>query len=94
MLKKDAPILVLDEATSSLDSMSEGFIQESFEKLSENRTTIVIAHRLSTIQKMDRIIVMDNGNIIEDGSHAELIKKDGHYAELWNSQINGFIPEE
>ncbi|MFT6829515.1 MAG: ATP-binding cassette subfamily B protein [Candidatus Paceibacteria bacterium] len=93
MLKKGAPILVLDEATSSLDSMSEGFIQESFEKLSKNRTTIVIAHRLSTIQKMDRIIVMEHGRIIEDGSHLELLKKNGHYAELWNSQVNGFIPE-
>lgn len=93
MLKKDAPILVLDEATSSLDSMSEQYIQESFEKLSENRTTIVIAHRLSTIQKMDRIIVMDNGQIIEDGPHAELLSQKGHYAELWHSQVNGFIPD-
>ncbi len=93
MLKKDAPILVLDEATSSLDSMSEQYIQDSFEKLSENRTTIVIAHRLSTIQKMDRIIVMDNGEIIEDGSHKKLLAKGGYYAGLWNSQVNGFIQE-
>ncbi|MFT7328385.1 MAG: ATP-binding cassette subfamily B protein [Crocinitomicaceae bacterium] len=93
MLKKDAPILVLDEATSSLDSMSEQYIQDSFEKLSDNRTTIVIAHRLSTIQKMDRILVMDRGEIIEDGSHSELLSKNGHYAELWNSQVNGFIQE-
>ena len=73
--------------------MSEHYIQESFESLSKNRTTIVIAHRLSTIQKMDRIIVLDNGIIIEDGVHADLLENNGHYAELWNSQINGFISE-
>ncbi len=94
MLRKDAPILIMDEATSSLDSMSETYIQKSFEKLSQNRTTLVIAHRLSTIQKMDRIIVMDKGRIIEDGSHQELLKKNGFYAQLWNSQVDGFIPEE
>tara|TARA_B100001179_G_scaffold212107_1_gene179812 strand:+ start:2143 stop:3903 length:1761 start_codon:yes stop_codon:yes gene_type:complete len=93
MMKKDAPILIMDEATSALDSKSEQFIQDSFEKLSEGRTTIVIAHRLSTIQKMDRIIVMDKGKIIEDGTHAELLAKNGHYAELWNSQVGGFISE-
>ncbi len=86
MLKKDAPILVMDEATSSLDSLSEKYIQESFEKLMKNRTTIVVAHRLSTIQKMDRIIVLEKGNIVEDGSHSELIEQGGYYAELWNSQ--------
>lgn len=94
MLRKKAPILMLDEATSSLDSVSEKYIQNSFEKLSKNRTTIVIAHRLSTIQKMDRIIVMENGKIIEDGSHDNLISKNGHYAKLWNSQTNGFIQDE
>ncbi len=93
MLKKDAPILILDEATSSLDSISEQYIQESFEKLSKNRTTIVIAHRLSTIQKMNRIIVMDKGQIIEDGTHEELFTLGGHYHKLWNSQVNGFINE-
>lgn len=87
MLRKNSPILMLDEATSSLDSMSEKYIQESFKKLSKNRTTIVIAHRLSTIQDMDRIIVMEKGEIVEDGSHSELILKRGAYFELWNSQI-------
>ena len=91
MLKKDAPVLIMDEATSSLDSISEKYIQKSFEELSRNRTTIVIAHRLSTIQKMDRIIVMSKGEIIEDGPHDVLIKNKGHYAQLWSSQNNGFI---
>lgn len=86
MLKKDAPILIMDEATSSLDSLSERYIQESFETLMKNRTTIVVAHRLSTIQKMDRIIVLDGGIIVEDGSHNELLEQGGYYAELWNSQ--------
>lgn len=94
MLREDAPILILDEATSSLDSMSEHYIQESFEKLSQNRTTIVIAHRLSTIQKMDRIIVMEEGKVIEDGTHQELLSNNAFYAQLWNSQVNGFIQDE
>ncbi len=91
MLKKDAPILIMDEATSALDSQSEQYIQESFEKLSEGRTTIVIAHRLSTIQKMDRILVMEHGKIVEDGSHVDLLKNEGLYSQLWNSQVGGFI---
>lgn len=90
---KDAPILVLDEATSSLDSISESYIQEAFEKLMEGRTTIVIAHRLSTIQKMDRILVLDKGEIIEEGTHKELLEKGGQYAKLWNSQTGGFLQE-
>jgi len=93
MLKKDAPVLIMDEATSALDSQSEKYIQDSFEKLSNNRTTIVIAHRLSTIQKMDRIIVMDHGMIVEDGSHNELLQKEGAYCNLWYSQVGGFISE-
>lgn len=90
---KDAPILVLDEATSALDSESEKLIQDSLKTLMKGRTSIVIAHRLSTIAKLDRIIVLDQGRIIEDGSHAELLKKNGAYAKLWNHQSGGFIEE-
>ena len=91
---KDAPILVLDEATSALDSESEALIQKSLETLMKNRTSIVIAHRLSTIAKLDRIIVLKNGKIVEDGSHDELInKKRGVYAKLWARQSGGFIEE-
>ena len=88
----DAPILILDEATSSLDSVTERYIQDSLEKLMQNRTTIVIAHRLSTLSRMDRILVFDKGRIVEEGTHASLLKLDGLYAQMWRMQVGGFLP--
>lgn len=88
----DAPILILDEATSSLDSVTEKFIQDSLEKIMQGRTTIVIAHRLSTLSRMDRILVFDKGKIVEEGTHATLISKNGLYAKMWNMQVGGFLP--
>ncbi len=90
---KDSPILVLDEATSALDSESEKLIQQSLSTLMKGRTSIVVAHRLSTIARLDRIIVLDNGKIVEDGSHSELLNRNGIYAKLWNHQSGGFIEE-
>ncbi|MDP2656773.1 MAG: ATP-binding cassette domain-containing protein, partial [bacterium] len=92
-LLKDAPIIILDEATSSLDSISEAYIQEAFDELMKGRTTIVIAHRLSTISRMDRIVVLDRGTIVEDGTHAKLRAMGGIYEELWKSQVGGFLQE-
>jgi ATP-binding cassette subfamily B protein len=83
---ENAPILLLDEATSALDSESEHLIQEAMEELMRNKTVIVIAHRLSTIMKMDKIMVIEGGKIIEKGSHNELLLKNGEYAKLWDIQ--------
>ncbi|MDR0397580.1 MAG: ABC transporter ATP-binding protein/permease [Candidatus Nomurabacteria bacterium] len=88
---KDAPILVLDEATSALDSESEKLIQDALQKLMKNRTSIVVAHRLSTVAGLDRIVVLADGKVVEDGPHAELVKNDKEYAKLWNRQSGGFI---
>jgi ATP-binding cassette subfamily B protein len=90
---KDAPILVLDEATSALDSGSEKLIQAALWQLMSDRTAIVIAHRLSTIQRMDRIIVLDEGTIAEQGTHQELLDQKGIYATLWAHQSGGFIKD-
>ncbi|MDO4641726.1 MAG: ABC transporter ATP-binding protein [Neisseria sp.] len=93
VMLKDAPILLLDEATSALDSEVEAAIQESLDKMMENKTVIAIAHRLSTIAAMDRLIVLDKGRIVEEGNHAELLAKNGLYAKLWAHQSGGFLAE-
>ena len=91
VILKDAPILVLDEATSALDSEVEAAIQDTLYRVMQGKTVIAIAHRLSTIARMDRIIVLDRGRIVEEGGHAELIARDGLYAALWNRQSGGFL---
>ena len=91
VMLKDAPILLLDEATSALDSEVEAAIQESLDKMMENKTVIAIAHRLSTIAAMDRLIVLDHGQIVEQGTHAELLVQNGLYAKLWQHQSGGFL---
>ncbi len=92
MLKK-APVLILDEATSALDSESEVYIQSSLWDLMQGKTALVIAHRLSTIQRLDRIIVLDKGKIVEEGTHKSLLKKNGLYARLWKHQSGGFLED-
>ncbi|RVG52149.1 ABC transporter ATP-binding protein, partial [Sinorhizobium meliloti] len=94
VMLKDAPILVLDEATSALDSEVEAAIQSNLERLMQGKTVLAIAHRLSTIAALDRLVVMDRGRIVEDGTHAELIANGGLYADLWSRQSGGFIARE
>ena len=94
VMLKDAPILLLDEATSALDSEVEAAIQTSLYELMEGKTVVAIAHRLSTIAAMDRIVVMDNGRIVEEGTHDALLARQGLYARYWNRQSGGFIVTE
>jgi ATP-binding cassette subfamily B multidrug efflux pump len=93
VMLKDAPILLLDEATSALDSEVEVAIQQSLDGLMHGKTVIAIAHRLSTIAAMDRLIVMDAGRIVEEGTHAQLLAQGGIYARLWAHQSGGFLGE-
>jgi len=88
---KDAPILVLDEATSALDSEVEAEIQTALATVMQGKTVLAIAHRLSTIVRMDRIVVMDGGKIVEEGTHSKLLELNGKYARFWNRQSGGFI---
>ena len=91
VLVKNSPILILDEATSALDSQSEKYIQENLEKLMLGKTVIAIAHRLSTLKKMDKIVVLDKGQIVEIGSHEELLAHNSLYKKLWSLQTDGFL---
>ena len=91
VILKNAPILILDEATSALDSEVEADIQRGLSNLMQGKTVIAIAHRLSTIAEMDRLIVLDQGRIVEQGKHSELVAKEGIYAQLWQHQSGGFI---
>jgi ATP-binding cassette subfamily B multidrug efflux pump len=93
VMLKDAPILLLDEATSALDSEVEAAIQASLDELMEGKTVIAIAHRLSTIAAMDRLVVMDQGRIVEEGTHRSLLAQGGLYAKLWSHQSGGFLGE-
>jgi ATP-binding cassette subfamily B protein len=93
-LLKNAPILILDEATSQLDSVTEHLIQDSLWTLMQGKTTLVVAHRLSTLLHMDRILVFETGKIVEDGTHQELLAKNGLYKQLWDAQVGGFLGDE
>ncbi|NMD33070.1 MAG: ATP-binding cassette domain-containing protein, partial [Firmicutes bacterium] len=90
---KTPPILILDEATSALDSENEAMIQEALSELSQDRSTLVIAHRLATVRRAHRIIVLTDDGIVEEGTHAQLLKKNGYYARLYRAQFDGFIPD-
>ena len=92
-LLKNAPILILDEATSALDSLTERAIQDGLGAQMQGKTTIVIAHRLATLAAMDRILVFDNGRVVEDGTQAALLAQNGHFTKLWQMQQHGFLPE-
>ena len=92
-LLTNAPILILDEATSSLDSVTEKWIQDILDQIMQNRTTLVIAHRLSTLARMDRILVFDQGKIVEEGTHASLLQREGLYTKMWKMQVGGFLPD-
>ncbi|WP_327048405.1 ABC transporter ATP-binding protein/permease [Microbispora sp. NBC_01189] len=91
---RDAPVLLLDEATSALDSESEILIQEALWRLMQDRTALVVAHRLSTVVRMDRLVVLDRGRVVEQGTHGELLQAQGSYARLWNHQSGGFLVED
>ena len=93
MMLKNAPVLILDEATSALDSEIEAAIQDNLYRMMENRTVIAVAHRLSTIAALDRLVILDGGRIVEEGSHGELLARDGLYAQLWKRQSGGFLAD-
>jgi ATP-binding cassette subfamily B multidrug efflux pump len=93
VILKNAPVLVLDEATSALDSEVESAIQASLDTLMQGKTVIAIAHRLSTIARMDRLVILDHGRIVEQGTHAELLEADGLYARMWKRQSGGFLDD-